>query len=589
MASTLLRGGRIRPDFSDAVVDSIGVRDGHVVAPEGVDFDDVIDLGGAWVVPGLIDTHPHLLHFSVASAGAADLAAVRDHADIVRAIASVAATRAPGEWVMTTPVGEPHYFFRRGYQDLVEGALPDRTVLDRATGRHPVLIQAWSPTMPNVCAFNSVGLSTVGIDETTPDRVADVWIEKDAAGLPTGRLHGAVTTNYNTDPFFREVLLGLPAPPSDLVAPATLAGIAAHHANGVTAIYEPHAMEARHIDVYRRLRDAGRLTMRVKAVPEYQRFTRATDPVKSLDELAQTLHDALAAVDLTDDWVRAEGITVSATGTCAPGNMKWPTTYLDAFGHETQGHWFVSEEAVDQAVRFCAEKGLQLNFCSMGPSEHELFLAAVERHGARRGVVQHGAIMPVDDARRWAAAGFRQTVCCGFTWGKGDVYRRAFGDDVLRDLNPLRRLLDCGLTLAAASDWGPKSPWEQMWLAETHLLGRSGMRNDGRDQVVDARRGAFHVDLGRRGGARLARARGIGAGLVRRPGRGRPRSAHLRPRRPPRRRSAGNADQRQRRLRLRQLTPPGSVLQTAPFLAPFATETRVGAQGGRSGWEVSSR
>ena len=182
--------------------------------------------------------------------------------------------------------------------------------------------------------------------------------------------------------------------------------------------------------------------------------------------------------------MRAEGITVSATGTCAPGNMRWPTPYLDAFGHETEGHWFVSEEAVDQAVGFCAETGLQLNFCAMGPSEHELFLSAVERLGARRGVVQHGAIMPLAHARRWAAAGFRQTVCCGFTWGKGDVYRRAFGESVLADLNPLRRLLDAGITLAAASDWGPKSPWEQIWLAETHLLGRSGLRNDGPDQVV---------------------------------------------------------------------------------------------------------
>jgi predicted amidohydrolase YtcJ len=484
MSGTLLRGGRIRADSSGAVVESIGVRDGRVVAPTDDRFDRVIDLDGAWVVPGLIDTHPHLLHFSVASAGLADLGRVRDHSEIITAIGEVASARAPGDWVMATPVGEPHYFFRRGCHDLVEGDLPDRHALDRATDRHPVLIQAWSPTMPNVCAFNSRGLAEVGIDERTPDRVADVWIEKDAAGWPTGRLRGAVTTNYNTDPFFRDILLKLPAPAPDLVAPATLAGIGAHHANGVTAVYEPHAMEARHIDVYRRLRDAGRLTMRVKAVPEYQRFTRPSDPMKSLDELADTLRGALAGVDLEDDWVRAEGITVSATGTCAPGNMRWPTPYLDAFGHETEGHWFVSEGAVDQAVGFCAETGLQLNFCAMGPSEHELFLSAVERLGARRGVVQHGAIMPLAHARRWAAAGFRQTVCCGFTWGKGDVYRRAFGETVLADLNPLRRLLDAGITLAAASDWGPKSPWEQMWLAETHLLGRSGLRNDGPDQVV---------------------------------------------------------------------------------------------------------
>ena len=131
---------------------------------------------------------------------------------------------------MATPVGEPHYFFRRGYGDLAEGDLPDRRTLDRATDRHPVMIQAWSPTMPNTCAMNSLALSALGIDKHTPDRVADVWVEKDATGDPTGRLRGAVTTNYNTDPFFRDVLLKLPGPSSELVPAAVLAGITAHHA-----------------------------------------------------------------------------------------------------------------------------------------------------------------------------------------------------------------------------------------------------------------------------------------------------------------------------------------------------------------------
>ena len=243
-------------------------------------------------------------------------------------------------------------------------------------------------------------------------------------GQPTGRLRGAVTTNYNTDPFFREILLKLPPPSSDLVAPATLAAITAHHAHGITAVYEPHAMEARHISVYRRLRDAGRLTMRVKAVPEYQRFTRPNDPVKSLDELARTLRDALVSVDIDDAWVRSEGITVSVTGTCAPGNMRWPTPYLDAFGHETSGRWFVSEEAVDQAARFSATNGLQLGFCSMGPSEHELFLDAVERHGVRGGVVQHGAIMPIG-AR--ASLGRRRLSSNGVLWVHVGQGRRVSG------------------------------------------------------------------------------------------------------------------------------------------------------------------
>ena len=130
--------------------------------------------------------------------------------------------------------------------------------------------------------------------------------------------------------------------------------------------------------------------------------------------------------------------------------------------------------------------------------------------------------MPFAHARRWAAAGFRQTMCCGFTWGKGDVYRQAFGESVLADLNPLRRLLDAGITLAAASDWGPKSPWEQMWLADTHLLGHSGFRNDGPDQVVTRAEAFANVDSRRCRGARLASARSVDARQPTRTWRARP-------------------------------------------------------------------
>jgi predicted amidohydrolase YtcJ len=90
MSGTLLGGGRIRATFDGEVLDSIGVRDGGVVAPDDGPFDTVVDLDGAWVVPGLIDTHPHLLHFAAAAAGLADLTDATAHAEIVAAIADVA-------------------------------------------------------------------------------------------------------------------------------------------------------------------------------------------------------------------------------------------------------------------------------------------------------------------------------------------------------------------------------------------------------------------------------------------------------------------------------------------------------------------
>ena len=76
-------------------------------------------------------------------------------AQYAQLIARRARETPPGEWIMASPVGEPNYFIRRSYRDLQEGVLPDRLALDEATSSHPVMIQAWAPVTPNVCAFNT--------------------------------------------------------------------------------------------------------------------------------------------------------------------------------------------------------------------------------------------------------------------------------------------------------------------------------------------------------------------------------------------------------------------------------------------------
>jgi len=101
-----------------------------------------IDVKGNIVLPGLIDTHPHLLHYGTLQEPLVDLSDATSHDDIVARITSRAAETEPGQWIMCSPVGEPHYFIRRSYKDLKEMVLPGREVLDRATMDHPVMIQA---------------------------------------------------------------------------------------------------------------------------------------------------------------------------------------------------------------------------------------------------------------------------------------------------------------------------------------------------------------------------------------------------------------------------------------------------------------
>ena len=135
-----------------------------------------IDCGGATVIPGLTDSHIHLLAYA-ASLRQLDCgrSAASSIGDLQRLIREHTRTIPTGDWVRA-----------RGYDDfyLSEGRQPTRDDLDKAASRHPVRLDHRSG---HGCVLNSLGLELVGVREETPDPVDGV-IDRDEAGRPTGLL-----------------------------------------------------------------------------------------------------------------------------------------------------------------------------------------------------------------------------------------------------------------------------------------------------------------------------------------------------------------------------------------------------------------
>jgi predicted amidohydrolase YtcJ len=291
-------------DARGTTSDAVLIRDGRVAAL-GHDARAAgtavqrLDLDGAVVLPGLIDTHPHLMHFGVLAGPLADLHDARDHDDIRERIAAKASETPPGEWVMATPVGEPHYFQRRSWRDLAEGALPDRTVLDAATREHPVLLQAWAPVTPNTCVLNTLGLECFGLLPDPPERFGTVTVERDAAGGPTGRLHGSVNNYYSGDPEWEAKLRDLPLFQPEAIGPGTTRAMGEYNALGVTTVYEGHAMDFPLIEAWRWLRSEDALTVRVLCCPEAEPYGQVIDRPLSDDEFDERLERAIALVETT--------------------------------------------------------------------------------------------------------------------------------------------------------------------------------------------------------------------------------------------------------------------------------------------------
>lgn len=521
--ATLITGGRVVTMRDDgAVHEAAVVRDGTIVATgDRRSMDEVagaganatqVDLAGAYLMPGLIDTHPHLIHWSAFTHAVVALFDCRSHGEICARIREAAARTPKGEWIRCSPVGEPHYFLRSSYRDLDEGELPTRAALDDAAPDHPVWIQAWAPVTPNVTAFNTRGLRQIQLSRNSPDRIGRVSVEKSPDGEPTGRLMGPVNNYYNNEPWWDSVLARIYVlGPEDFVQ-GSLDGMADANRRGVTAIFEGHIMDWPLIDVYRHHRAEGALSLRVLCTPDGEPHGLPTSVELTYAELRERLQTAHSVQDLTDNFLRIESYLCTRGGPLNPGMMIWHRPYRGPHGEWTRGLEFLSPEKGRLMVDFAAERGMRMNLLAVADREHDVALehleAARRRHDFtdQHWILQHAYFMSDEHCRRYRDLGFDITTSMSFSYFKQHTFRERVGHDVLRDLIPLQRELDHGFQVGCGTDWGPANIFEHIALAEEHP-GVMGGRNDTPAHGVSR---ADALAMWTRSAGRILRWKGIG-------------------------------------------------------------------------------
>ena len=139
--NVLLRNGRIHTlDRNDTIVSSILVRDGKFVAighPGAIaDHSCEIDLRDRVVVPGIIDSHDHIVLLGLRPGHDTRLESATSVRDVVMALSTRASHLPPGEWV--TSMGG---FSRKQFvSDTGVPRFPNRTEMDRFVAANPVLL-----------------------------------------------------------------------------------------------------------------------------------------------------------------------------------------------------------------------------------------------------------------------------------------------------------------------------------------------------------------------------------------------------------------------------------------------------------------
>lgn len=208
--------------------------------------DEVVDLHGAAVLPGMIDTHQHLLAYASGLAKL-NLKAAKSLEQLKQMLHDYAKDVPAGEWILG--VGFDNEKFEGSK------AMPTRWDLDEACADHPVLLSRYCL---HFFSANSMALKLGGIDRNYQPPV-EGNVKYDENGEPNGVIcDGAGTHVLSIVP---DKLASFDAK-KDIIVKA-LHQLNSYGLTGVHPIQGKHCDLMEYTDIYQALKDEGRLTARI--------------------------------------------------------------------------------------------------------------------------------------------------------------------------------------------------------------------------------------------------------------------------------------------------------------------------------------
>lgn len=443
MSTVHYRGGAIFTSDDVAWAQSLVVRDGRIVfvgdaaTASAVPADEVVELEGRLVLPGIVDAHTHLVSMGE-SLGQVDLQDAADLAEIQRRLAAAAqesdAARIVGRsWLFSALEGaKPH-------RDMIDAVIADRPVYLHANDSH----SAW---------VNSAALAELGIDDATPDPMGG-RIERDSAGTATGMLWENASLGLMRDRLDELV--------SDGEREQSLeAALDAYLAAGVTAavdmgLGEP---ELRALEAVQRRR-GGTLPLRVAGHWVVNRTAT------SEGDLAGVARAAELAARHSGPWLRITGIKLFVDGVIDSCTAAMRHPFHD--GSHPDALWDLP--SLSAVVAAADAAGLQVAMHAIGDAASALALDALEAAVAangpradRRHRLEHLETVDRETPLRLARLGVvasMQPVHCDPAIQPN--WRAMLGDDRVERGYPWREFVEAGATLAFGTD-APTAPFDPL-------------------------------------------------------------------------------------------------------------------------------
>ncbi len=413
------------------------------------------DLQGRTVVPGLIDSHNHLLQTGL-NAEHVDLAQARTVQDVLDACGERAAQTPADNWVISSS--------RWHESQLAEQRFPTRDELDSIADGRPLLIRRGGH---NVVA-NSAALALAGIDEETVNPRGGTFV-RDAAGRLTGHVIGR--------PAYERLTRLLPDPTDEQMVAAIARACRLYNAAGITGVIEP-GLGAAELRAYQQARGAGRLSVRTVLMPRLAPGIEGDAEGRALGALAASP----LLTGLGDDWLRIGGIKIVADGGVETNFLREPYAHADDL-ESPRGKPQVSEQNLAAVCVAAAKLGWQVGVHCVGDAAIDLvlqaFVAADRAVGIRalRWTLIHMILARPEHFETARRLGLGIAAQQPLIYALGAGWVKYWGPERAAHAMPLRAFSASGLPVGGGSD-SPVTPYQPLlgiWSSATRQTQLAGV------------------------------------------------------------------------------------------------------------------
>jgi hypothetical protein len=405
----------------------------------------VVDFGGAFVMPGLVDVHNHHAQAGMADLFQLSVDAAADLPQVLAAVAERARTLGRDEWVIGGSWGS-HLIGELSRESA-------RRVLDEAAGGRPVMLS--DDSHHNKWA-NSRALQLAGITAATSDPDGGVIVRDADTGEPTGLLLESAGVAL------AEAVRESAAPTAEQHRLASRRAVQILHSYGVTAFQDAGASR----DIMRALHDLdvdGELKAWVVS------SMLVNDPIFGLAPVGAELlaeGERYRSTHHRPDFVKIFLDGVPPTRTAAFLDPYLPD---HAHGAHHHGELTMSLDELTGWLRTVAGAGLSAKIHCTGDASVRAALDAVAKVRAdgnrdSRFQIAHGQFVHPQDLPRFAELG----VCADispFLWFPGvipEAIAAVRPPEPAGRMQPNRALIDSGALVAGGSDW-PVSASPNAW------------------------------------------------------------------------------------------------------------------------------